>query len=426
MIFKIPAAPDVAIMDCRVQAGYDRPPGLGSIHNVEGDNMKKLKWSLLLVLIAGLALCLGACGDSTEATASPEARATEAAETEPQEAPSIEPTNTEAAKPTTPPTDTAVPEPTEEEELKTSALVAPSDLSSYRSTMRMTMRQVQDGKELEQSMVFEIEYTREPKVQHITVSGEGLEAEMQSASLEMYVAEDTMYMKLEDQWLGIPATEDETGAENIITPDTLLEGICGWKKEGRTEVNGVQVQHWTISKEDMEGCMPPEELAGLGELDEAGGDLYVAEDDNYVVQMDLFYEGDDLDLNLGTTEEDVKIQRVEIHYTMADVNEPFIIQVPEEALDTSASPDDIPIPEDAEEVSNMFGILTFTSPSTIEEIAEFYQTEMPENGWSETSVNDMSGTYTAEYTKEGRTANLMITTGDAGKTSVMIAVQDSN
>jgi hypothetical protein len=392
--------------------------------------MKHLKWSLLLALIAGLALSLAACGGSTGATAPPEAGPTEVSETEPEVVPSAEPT--EAARPTTPPTDTPLPEPTEppepaeEEELDASALVAPSDLRSYRSTMRMTMGQVRDGEELEQSMVFMIEYTSEPKAQHITMSGEGFEDEMQSASLEMYVVEDTMYMKLEDQWLSVPATEDDMGAEGIITPDTLLEDICGWKKQDRTEVNGVKVQHWTINKEDMEECMPPEELTGLGELTEAGGDLYVAEDDNYVVQIDLFYEGDDLDLNLGQTEEEVKVQRMEIHYTMTDVNEPFTIQVPEEAVASGALPEDIPIPDDAEEVNNMFGLLTFTSPSSIQDIAEFYQAEMPENGWSETSVNEMSGMFMLEYTREGRTASLMITTGDSGETSVMITVQDSN
>jgi hypothetical protein len=392
--------------------------------------MKHLKWSLLLVLIVGLALSLAACGGSTEPTAPPEARQTEISETEPEEVSSAEPT--EAAKPTTPPTDTPLPEPTEtpepaeEEEFDASTLVGLSDLRSYRSTMRMTMGQVQDGEELEQSMVFVIEYTSDPKAQHITMSGEGFEDEIPGAGLEMYVVGDTMYMKLEDQWLSVPATEDSMGAESIITPDTLLEDICGWKKKDRTEVNGVEVQHWSINKEDMEKCMPPEELTGLGDLTEAGGDLYVAEDDNYIVQMDLFYEGDDLDLNLGATEEEAKVQRVEIHYTMTDVNEPFTIEIPEDALASGALPEDIPIPDDAQELTNMFGVLTFTSPSNIQEIAEFYQTEMPANGWSETSVNEMSGIYMLEYTKESRTASLMITTGDSGETSVMITVQDSN
>jgi hypothetical protein len=391
---------------------------------MEGDNMKHLKWSLLLVLIAGLVLSLAACGGSTEATAPEEVGPTEASETEMEEVPSAEPT--QAAEPTTPPADTPVPEPTEEEELDASALAGLSDLRSYRSTMRLTMRQVQDGEELEQSMVFVVESTSEPKAQHISMSGEGFEDEMPSASLEMYVIEDTMYMKLEDQWLSVPATEDDMETAGIITPDTLLEDTCGWKRQDSTEVNGVKVQHWTFSKEDMERCMPPEELTGIGELTEAGGDLYLAEDESYIVQMDLFYEGEDLDLNLGETGEGAKVQRVEVHYTMTDVNEPFAIEVPEEALASGTLPEDIPIPEDAQEVTNMFGMLTFTSPTGIQEIAEFYKTEMPGNGWSEISVNEMSGMYMLEYTKESRTASFMITTGDSGETSVMITVQDSN
>lgn len=384
--------------------------------------MKYLRWSLLLVLIAGLTLSLAACGGGTEATALPD--------TGPEDLQAAEPT--EAAGPTTEPTDTPLPEPTEilepaeEEELDASALAGLSDLSSFRSTMRMTMTQVQDGKDLEQSMVFVVESTSEPKAEHISVSGAGFEDEMSSAGLEMYVVEDTMYMKLEDQWLSLPATGDDLGAAGVITPDTLLEDVCGWKKKDRTEVNGVKVQHWTFSKEDMEKCMPLDELTGLGVLSAAGGDLYVAEDGTYIVQMDLFYEGDDLDLNLGETQEDVKVQRVEIHYVVTDVNEPFAIEIPEDALASSTLPEDIPIPEDAQELTNMFGMLTFTSPSSLQEIAEFYQVEMPASGWSETSVSEMSGLYMLEYSKDSRTASLMITTGDSGATSVMITVQDGS
>ena len=380
--------------------------------------MRHLRWSLLLVLIAGLALSLGACGGSTEATTPPEVRSTQGSETEREEVPS--------AEPTTPPTDTPLPKPTEEEELDASALVELSDLTSYRSNMRLAITQVQDGEELEQSMVFAVESTSEPKAQHITMSGEGLADEISGASLEMYVVEDTMYMRLEDQWLSLPATEDNMGTEGIVTPGTLLEGVCGWKKQGRTEINGISVQHWTINKEDMERCMPPQELTGLGELAEASGELYVAEDENYIVQMDLSYAGDDLDLNLGETEENAKVQLVEIHYTMTDVNEPFTIEVPEEALVSGAMPEDIPFPEDAQGLTNMFGMLTFTSPTGIQQVAEFYQAEMPGSGWSETSVSEVSGMYILEYTKEGRTASLMISTDDSGETSVVITVQDSN
>ncbi len=386
--------------------------------------MKHLKWSLLVVLIAGLALSLAGCGGGTEATAPAEVGPTEVSETEPEEVPPAEPT--QVAEPTTTPTDAPVPEPTEEEELDASALAGLSDLRSYRSTMRLTMRQVQDGEEREQSMVFVAESTSEPKAQHITVSSEGFEDEMPSASLDMYLIEDTMYMKLEDQWLSIPATEDDMETAGIITPDTLLEDTCGWKRQDSTEINGVKVQHWTFNKEDMEKCMPLEELTGIGELAEAGGDLYVTEDENYIVQMNLFYEGDDLDLDLGETEEGVKVQRVEFHYTMTDVNEPFAIEVPEEALASGALPEDIPVPEDAQELTNMFGVLTFTSPTGIQEITEFYKTEMPGNGWNETSVNEVSGMYMLEYTKESRTASFLISTGDSGETSVMITVQDSS
>ena len=105
--------------------------------------MKHMKWLLLLVLLASLALGLAACGGDTKAepTSPPEEKATEVSQAEPTEAPTLEPT--EAPEPTSPPADTPLPEPTDapevEEEFELSALASTADLSSYKSTMQVTM-----------------------------------------------------------------------------------------------------------------------------------------------------------------------------------------------------------------------------------------------------------------------------------------------
>ncbi len=396
--------------------------------------MNRLKWSLLLVLVACLALSLAACGGGAEEAAPPEIERTTVSEAEPTEAQAAEPT--EAPEPTVAPTDTpepepeetdaAEPEPTEMEGLDTSGLSAATDLSSYRSTMRLTVQANQDGQEIEEFVEVTIEYTSDPPAQHITLSGEGLEDPEATESLDMYVIEGTLYMQVEGQWVSLPATDDVVDAEGFITPNDLLEDLCGWKKTGSAEINGVKAQHWSFGKQDMEDCMPPEELFGIGELTDASGDLYVAEEDNYVVQMDIFYEGENLDMELGESDSEANVQRVEIHYEVTDVNEPFTIQVPEEALASSATPEDIPLPEDAEDVNYMFGMITFTSASTLEDVADFYKAEMPENGWSEVSAEEMPGMYLLEYTKQGRTASFIISPDESDKTSVLITVQEGN
>ena len=358
--------------------------------------MKHAKWLLLLVLLASLILGLAACGGDTETepTSPPATEPTEVSQAEPADEPTLEPT--QAPEPTTPPADTPLPEPTDAPEVE----------------------------EEEQTIEFSIEYTSEPKAQHITMSGAVTGPGAENGTIEMYLIEDTMYMKMEDQWLSLPATEEDLDSDAFITPDTMLEDVCGWKKEGREEINGVKVQHWTLSKDDVDKCMPYEDLAGIGELTDAGGDLYVAEDDNYVVLMELSYEGEDLDMDLGETDEGVKVTRMEIHYETTDVNEPFTIEAPAEALESSSLPDDIPVPDGTTGVNNMFGMINYTSELGPEEVFAFYQEEMPNNGWTEVSADAMSGLWMLEYTKDGRTANIMISEDDSGNASVMVTVAE--
>ncbi|MGD9406277.1 MAG: hypothetical protein PVH95_14115 [Anaerolineae bacterium] len=389
--------------------------------------MKHAKWLLLLVLLASLALSLAACGGSTEPTSPPAVEATqgsEGTEAQPTEEAALEPTPT--PEPTEAPTDTPLPEPTDTpetvEEFDLSSLASTTELSSYRSLMRITTVAEINGQEETQTIDFSVAYTSDPLAQHIRMSGEALGAE--GETVEMYLIEDTMYMKMGDQWLSLPATEEDIDTDSFITADSLLEDICGWKDEGSEEIDGIKVRHWAFTKEDFDECMLVEDLASMGELTDAGGDLYVAEDGNYVVLMEMFYEGEDLDLDLGEEGDEVKAQRMEIHYETTDVNEPFTIEAPAEALESGALPEDLPMPEDAADVNNMFGMITFTSELGPEAVFAFYQEEMPNNGWTEVSAEASPGFWMMEYSKDGRSANLMITEEDSGNASVMITLAE--
>jgi hypothetical protein len=372
-------------------------------------DMKHAKWLLLLVLLASLALGLAACGGSTEPTSPPAVEATQTSE------------STDAQ-----PTDTPLPEPTDTpetvEEFDLSSLASTTELSSYRSLMRITTVAEINGQEETQTIDFSVAYTSDPLAQHISMSGEALGAE--GETVEMYLIEDTMYMKMGDQWLSMPASEEDIDTDAFITADSLLEDLCGWKDKGREEIDGIEVRHWAFTKEDFDECMLLEDLESMGELTDAGGDLYVAEDGNYVVLMEMFYEGEDLDLDLGEEGDEVKAQRMEIHYETSDVNEPFTIEAPAEALESGALPEDLPMPDDAADVNNMFGMITFTSELGPEAVFAFYQEEMSNNGWTEESAEASPGFWMMEYSKDGRSASLMITEDDSGNASVMVTIAE--
>ncbi len=385
--------------------------------------MKHAKWLLLLVLLASLALGLAACGGSEEPTSPPAVEATQVSES--GEAQATE-ESAEAPEPTAAPTDTPLPEPTDTseavEEFDLSSLASTTELSSYRSLMRITTVAEINGQQETQTIDFSVAYTSDPLAQHISMSGEALGAE--GETVEMYLIEDTMYMKMGDQWLSLPASEEDIDTGALITADSLLEDVCGWKDEGREELDGVKVRHWAFTKKDFDDCMLLEDLASMGEISDAGGDLYVAEDGNYVVLMEMFYEGEDLDLDLGEEGDEVKAQRMEIHYETSDVNEPFTIEAPAEALESGALPQDLPMPDDAADVNNMFGMITFTSELGPEAVFDFYKEEMPNSGWTEVSAEASPGFWMMEYSKDGRSASLMITEDDSGNASVMVTITE--
>lgn len=118
---------------------------------------------------------------------------------------------------------------------------------------------------------------------------------------------------------------------------------------------------------------------------------------------------------------------MELVVDLSDINEPITIIVPEEAMESGQPPEDIPVPDDAEElqVIDIMGMITFLSPSTTAEVADFYTVAMPENGWTEASSEEMGGMFMLEYTKDGRTASIIIMDDeDVGKTSILISVAE--
>jgi hypothetical protein len=397
-----------------------------NIANNKEVSMKNPKWLLIAVLLASLVLTVAACGAS-EPTAAPAPTNTPIPPTDTPAPPTdtpVPPTDTpEPTDTPIPPTET--PEPVEEtgEELDLGALAMPTDLTSYRMQMLMRVNGMEAGEEVSMVLDMSMEFTSEPPAQHALISMEGVEGAEEFGNIEMYIVEDTMYMRLGEDWMSLPAEGDPLSDIGAFSSDEMLADTCGWHRLEDTEVNDIQVQHWTFDKQDLEACATALQLEDLGELSEARGDLYIAAEENYLVRMEMVLEGNNMASALeeeGTLDE----ARIEILMDLSDINEPFTIELPEEAMGSgSGLPEDIPLIADAEEVTSLMGFITFMSPSTPEEVTDFYKIEMANNGWSEVSAEEMAGMFLLEYLKDGRTASLMISEdSETGKTSVLITI----
>jgi len=388
--------------------------------------MKNLKWILLAFVLASLVLGLAACGKEAAPAAEP-TKVSQAA----TDVPAPEPTNTPVPPTDTPePTDTPVP-PTDTpqvtegpaEGLDLGGLEQPADLDSFRTNFVISWDGIAtDGSAVSGSMELFIEFIREPRAQHISVGGNvpGLEelGVSEDATMDIYVVEDTMYMNLFGSWMQMPADEQSTAEFEqmaFVASEDMLQDLRDTTYEGRENYNGIETKHYSFDETSFD----PEDMEGM-EIDEASGNIYIAVEGNYLVHMDVSMTGVNLDLPTGEVDQPLQSGTMEIILDLYDINEPFTIELPEEALSSEGLPftvpepgegvpADMPIPDDAEELyASSSGLITFESPSSTEELASFYQAEMPTNGWTEVKVEQIMDLFDMEYRKDNRTATFTI------------------
>ena len=388
--------------------------------------MKTLRWIALSFLITSMLFLVAACGGE-EQTPAGEVEPTAAVVAQATDTPMPEPTDTPVPLPTETltPSMTGSEEPAETTESELPKLGSLESLNSFRSEMVMTWTGVMtDGTETSGSMIMNTEFVRDPPAQHVTITGDAetmTEMGMEDGgALEMYVVDNRMYMNFLGGWMQMPAEEGDLDVEamTLDTASGMLSNLEKAKYEGRTTYNGVDVKHYTFD----ESYYSDAELIGMN-IDEASGNLYIAVDGNYLVHMNMLMKG--ANFEVPNVEADLQSGSLEITLDVTDINAPISIVAPQEAVDSGKPPEDIPIPENAEEfqVIAMMGMITFVSPATPAEVADFFKAEMPKNGWTESSAQEFDDLFMLDYSKDGKTASVMITKDeDTGKTSVLITI----
>jgi len=364
-------------------------------------------WIWLALLLAGLVLVIAACGGDKETS--------ERADT----------TVAATSKPADTPVPTLVPTSAAEEELAPDQVTKVTDMNSYRSTIDLQWQgTLTNGQEITAAMNMMIEYVRDPKAQHISMYGSSLSAQgfTKDQPLEMYIIGDKTYMYLMGTWMQAPSSDSTEGLGDtfLMTSDDVLKNAKSAKYEGRETINGVETKHYSFDEKGLDAT----EMAG-SKVDQAKGDIWVAVDGNYVVKMDTTLIGTDMGVPSETGNETLSNGSMHMVMDVTDVNKPITIEIPTEALEAGQPPEDIPIPDDAAELVNMFGMITYNTDMTAQDLHDFYKAEMPNNGWTETSDEAFGDLFMMEYTKDGSTANITITAdSQSGKTSVMITVQE--
>lgn len=406
--------------------------------------MSKLNRVSIAVLLIVLPLASVACnGDSNEVTSSVPAPTIEI-EVAPTADSTPKPTRTPPPPPTgtplPPPTGTPTPEPTETPEPEkiwdVATLAQPGDLDRFRSSLAISWEgNDSDDAQVVGSMELLVEFVREPLAQHVRISGSLPKTELlvaqESGMLDMFLIEGVMYTNLLGTWIQVRAEKNALGGfadMALVVSDEMLKGLKFAMYEGPAAYNGIETKHFSFDQTSFEA-----EETGGSKIEEASGDLYLAAEGNYLVHLAVTMTGTDLQVPSTEGDQILKNGTVEILVDLSSINEAITIQVPEEALAgielplgivDQDVPQDIPLPDNAEGLKmSSFGLIAFSSLSSSEELAEFYQVEMPQNGWNEIEVEQAGELFSLKYARDSRTANLTIAPDNkTGWTAVWITI----
>jgi hypothetical protein len=327
-----------------------------------------LQW--LIVFLVLLSLPTLACGLLGGEEAPTEVPATEAPAEEEVEEEVIEATDT--PEPAEAPTET--PEPAAE---------APElgDLSDLGSTLEnfesyrlsVVMSFTGEGSDAQEAGVnIETARVSDPLSSRTTISlrGQMVEEAGGMDSLSIAEVEDQVFMVLPGMGC-VAGSGDELGGatdefSDIFDTEDLLGEVDGAEFVGEEEVNGVDVYHYRFDETNVE--------SSENELRELEGDVFIAQDGNYVVRMvvdgvgtmDLFDEGADEE---GT---------VHLEYNVTDVGADIEIEIPEGCEETGS---EFPMMEDAANQASFGGFTSYETAASVDEVVAFYEEEMAALGY---------------------------------------------
>lgn len=392
---------------------------------------KEIRWLFVLALLLGLStMACGLLGGNEPEEATAEATETEAqeavedepesptateGEAEPTEEPTPVPTDTVEPEPTATPTEAAAEESTGELPDLSNVRAGLEEYNSYRATVNMSFESTEEGG-TSAGIVVESAIVTEPPASSATISLSGDMVEEAGGFESMTIADvgDASYAVIPG--LGcVTGGAGEMGSmdqfTDIFSTDELLGEISGAEFVGEDNVNGVAVDHYTFDENDVEDTS--------GELQELEGNVYVAQDGNYVTRMVIEGTGNVDLLDQGVDEEGTLV----LEYNVTDVGADFEVELPEECENVGT---EYPTFEGAADLSSFAGFTSYSVEADLDEVVSFYEEEMAALGYElpegEQILSEESAilTFTAE---EMDPVTVIINEEEEGTVSVTITTE---
>jgi hypothetical protein len=228
-----------------------------------------------------------------------------------------------------------------------------SDLSSYRATLIVSFGGTNAGQNEQWSRTYTLLVTQSPAARQLIV------VNSEDADRQVYMAEvnNTSFERRDRGTCFANPVEAEGAFAEQWELAGFLDSVIGANEAGAETVNNVETNHYTFD----------ESAQGMSEIVDSTGELWVAVDGGYLVRYRLTTtaNADYFDVGIeGTLTWD---------YELTDVNQPLVIEIPEDCppplLDVAVMPD-------AADVFQMPGSTSFTTASSVQEVAAFYEEQV--------------------------------------------------
>ncbi len=196
---------------------------------------------------------------------------------------------------------------------------------------------------------------------------------------------------------------------NLILPTEMITDVGNGNlvKKGET-VNGIKTDHFGVNQAAISGAL----------ITSGKTDFWISQaDSELLVRMIGKGVGEMTSMTIGAQITGDIIWQ----YDLLDVNQIKEIVVPQACLDAAQDiQKDIPILENAEELTIFGQIISYKTQDKAEDVVNFYKTQMDNNGYALTNNLSFSGLYNLTFSKDGKNINIAISNENEGGSLIII------
>ncbi len=401
--------------------------------------MKSATLNHLLVSSLVLLLLLAACGGAGSATEAPAATTAAPATNTP-----VPPTATPIPPTPTPlpPTATPTPIPTEAVQPAATATSAAeatdnavtleqlTDLfDSYRSTTTYQLEtSYADGTTQTENVTVTSSWVKadnafgyNTQIDMVNLAADSAE---EPQNMSIYAVDDMSYMNIGGEWLSSSRGQEQEMMPVFFNADDIGGSLDNMQRKGKEKLNGIDTVHYVFEIGDL----LPDLLQGLengdqGTVESYEGDVWVAEDGNYIVKMELHATAKDVPETDESGNEQLTTQTFTLTYEVTDVDAGITIELPADAPKAGAvevpgfAPGEFPVPPETKVVASMGGFVQLHSTLSEDEVNSFFDDKLAALGWQK-----QEGVMPT-WTKDDVTISIFMTPADDGGVDIMVTGQ---